>query len=378
MKYLLSGAALLVLVAAGPAWANNVFDCQDVGMSAPEPLGDQEGHALLTGTFSCRLTAGPMAGGLLTGTLAWEMNKGEGTLISGTGVIRKPGSLVVYKDTEGTLKLTMDDKGQVTGFTGSGAARILGVPFYKDVPPLQGTYFGYWHNVAVSGLELYVRERRGVYAWATNDELTLVGVNWAAPDFGAIRSDIQSHYLDVIASSAPSLRARLQQATRQGRFIGGAIANFMRKPFGPGWALVGDAGLTVDPCTSAGINNAFRDVETLVEAVDDGLSGRKPMPVALANYHSQRDERSGPIYQFACQLAPFAPPPPEMIQLFAALASNPADTNRFLGLFAQTVSPVEFFAPSNLQQNHWCGSSGVKKPDPFAHCFIKDFASMRS
>ena len=32
MKYLLSGAALLVLVAAGPAWANNVFDCQDVGM----------------------------------------------------------------------------------------------------------------------------------------------------------------------------------------------------------------------------------------------------------------------------------------------------------------------------------------------------------
>ena len=48
--------------------------------------------------FSCRLTAGPMAGGLLTGTTTWEMNKGEGTLISGTGVIRKPGSLVVYKD----------------------------------------------------------------------------------------------------------------------------------------------------------------------------------------------------------------------------------------------------------------------------------------
>ena len=101
MKYLLSGAALLVLVAAGPAWANNVFDCQDVGTSAPEPIGDAEGHALLTDTFSCRLTAGPMEGGLLTGTIAWDMNKGKGTLISGTGVIRKPGSLVVYKDTGG-------------------------------------------------------------------------------------------------------------------------------------------------------------------------------------------------------------------------------------------------------------------------------------
>jgi len=121
MKYLFSGAALFVLLAAGPALADNVFDCHDVGMSAPEPIGDQEGHALLTGTFSCRLTAGPMVGGLLTGTIAWEMNKGEGTLISGTGVKCKPGSLVVCKDTEDTLKLTMDDKGQVTGFTGSAA-----------------------------------------------------------------------------------------------------------------------------------------------------------------------------------------------------------------------------------------------------------------
>ena len=90
---------------------------------------------------------------------------------------------------------------------------------------------------------VYIRERRGIYAWATNDEMTLVGVNWAAADFGAAGSDIRANYLDVIASCAPGLHARLRQATQQGRFIGGAIANFMRKPFGLGWALVGDAGL---------------------------------------------------------------------------------------------------------------------------------------
>ena len=136
MKYLLSGAALLVLAAAGPAWANNVFDCQDVGMSAPEPIGDQEGHAMIVDTFSCRLTSGPMAGGLLTGMVAWEMNKGVGALISGTGTIRKPGSLVIYKDTEGTLKLIVDDKGQVTGFTGAGAA--IWVFASGDAAPLKG------------------------------------------------------------------------------------------------------------------------------------------------------------------------------------------------------------------------------------------------
>jgi 2-polyprenyl-6-methoxyphenol hydroxylase-like FAD-dependent oxidoreductase len=232
----------------------------------------------------------------------------------------------------------------------SRVAQLVGAPSYNEAPPLQGTYFTYWRNLPVSGLELYVREHRAVYAWATNDALTLVGVNWTAADFRTVSQDVRANYLDVIASCAPGLRARLQQAEQQGRFIGGAIANFMRKPFGPGWALVGDAGLTVDPCTAAGINNAFRDVDTLVAAVDDGLSGRRPMPEALADYHSQRDAASTPIYDFACQLAPFAPPPPEMLQLFAALSHNPVETSRFLGLFAQTVSPVEFFAPDNLQR----------------------------
>jgi hypothetical protein len=86
------------------------------------------------------------------------------------------------------------------------------------------------------------------------------------------------------------------------------------------------------------------------EAVDDALAGRHSITEALATYHSRRDQASKPIYEFACQLAPFAPPSPEMIRLFAALASNPAEINRFLGLFAQTVSPVEFFAPDNLQR----------------------------
>ncbi len=175
-------------------------------------------------------------------------------------------------------------------------------------------------------------------------------MNWTAADFRAVSHDIRANYLEVIASCAPGLRARLQQAEQQARFIGGAVANFMRKPFGSGWALVGDAGLTVDPCTAAGINNAFRDVDMLVTALDDGLSGRRPMPEALADYHTQRDAASTPIYKFACQLAPFAPPSPEMLQLFVALSHNPVETSRFLGLFAQTVSPAEFFAPDNLQR----------------------------
>ena len=275
-----------------------------------------------------------------------------------TGLLRDGESVAGVRATAGGA--AFEEHAKVTiGADGrhSRMAHLVGTSSYNEVPPLQGTYFAYWRDMPVSGLELYVRERRGVYAWGTNDGLALVGVNWAAADFAAVSRDVEASYLDVIASCAPGVRARLREATREGRFIGGAIANFMRKPFGAGWALVGDAGLTVDPCTAAGINNAFRDADLLVGAVDDGLSGRRPMPEALANYHSRRDEASTPIYDFTCQLAPFAPPPPELVQLFAALARDQAETDRFLGLFAQTVSPVEFFAPSNLQRIVRCGTA---------------------
>jgi len=50
-------------------------------------------------------------------------------------------------------------------------------------------------------------------------------------------------------------------ARREARFTGGGVANFFRKPYGPGWVLVGDAGYTKDPITAQGISDAFRDAE---------------------------------------------------------------------------------------------------------------------
>jgi hypothetical protein len=46
MKYLLGGTALLLLVFSSAAMADNVFNCQDVGVTTPEPIGDQDGHVL--------------------------------------------------------------------------------------------------------------------------------------------------------------------------------------------------------------------------------------------------------------------------------------------------------------------------------------------
>ena len=61
-------------------------------------------------------------------------------------------------------------------------------------------------------------------------------------------------------------------------------AIFFRKPFGPGSALVGDAGQHMDACTAQGISAAFQDAETLAHAIDRSLAGGGPMDTAVEQY----------------------------------------------------------------------------------------------
>ena len=101
----------------------------------------------------------------------------------------------------------------------------------------------------------------------------------------------------------------------------GRRPNYFRRPFGPGWALVGDAGYDNDPITAQGISDAFIDAEALTTALDDGWSERRPLDDALAAHQTSRDQRVKPMYDFTCQLATLEPPPPHMQRLFAAFAA---------------------------------------------------------
>ena len=232
----------------------------------------------------------------------------------------------------------------------SKVARLVRAPASRGMPALQGTYFTYWSGVDVERFQVAPREHRCVYAWMTNDGLALVGVNWAAADFPAVRGNVERSYLDVLHDVTPDLAQRVRAGGRESRFIGGTTPNYVRKPYGPGWALVGDAGYLKDPCTAQGITDAFRDAELLCQAVDSAVAERQDWEDALAGYERERDTAALAMYEFTCAMAGFETPPPETQQLFAALAGNQAQTDRFLGVFAGTVPIEEFFAPANLQQ----------------------------
>ncbi|MFN0089006.1 MAG: NAD(P)/FAD-dependent oxidoreductase [Acidimicrobiales bacterium] len=227
-------------------------------------------------------------------------------------------------------------------------ARQVDAPVRDERPVYQGTSWSYWSGVPVDGLELYVREHMGAYAFPTDDGLTLVGVNAAADGYASARRDVAAHHGTVLAQVAPGLAERVAAGEREDRWCTGATANVVRKPWGPGWALVGDAGCFKDPCTARGISDAFRDAELLADAIHRGLAGGGALSDALAQFERRRDEATLPTFEFTCQLAPFDPPTPEMLALFGALRGNQAQIDRFWGVLAGTVPVQDFFSPDSV------------------------------
>jgi flavin-dependent dehydrogenase len=229
-------------------------------------------------------------------------------------------------------------------------ARAVQAPEYNAKPPLEGAYFSYWSGVPMQGWHLWLRPGRVVFSYNTNDDVALIGVAFAIRDFPGIKTDIEGNHFRAVAEAAPELAERMRAGRREERFVGGAIPNYMRRPYGPGWALVGDAGLQKDPCTASGITDAFRSAEWLAEAIDAGFSGRESLDTALAAYEQKRNSAFQPYYDLTCQLAALEPPPSELQRVLEALETNPEQATRFFGVFAHTVSVTDFFAPENLQQ----------------------------
>ena len=232
----------------------------------------------------------------------------------------------------------------------SAVARLVGAPKYDDTPPLACQWYAYWGGFSTEGLEGYRRGRVTLFAIPTNDGLTCVVTAMPRERFAAFRADVPGNYMRLI-DLAPGLAARVRAGRRDGPIFGiGDLPNFFRRSHGPGWALVGDAGYHKDPLTAQGIRDAFCDAERLAAAIDDGLSGRRPLEAALAEYEHGRDERVRDLYDYTCKVARLAEPTEEDFSLRAALRGRQPDIDRYFGVGDGTVSPSEFFGPENVRR----------------------------
>jgi flavin-dependent dehydrogenase len=240
----------------------------------------------------------------------------------------------------------------------SRVARSVGAEEYLAKPMLQWSYYTYWSGLPLDGMETVIRPDRGWGAFPTNDGLTLVAVGWPYAEASAYKADVEHNYLKTF-DLAPEFAARMRDAKREARFAGGSVANCFRRPFGPGWALVGDAGYDKDPITAQGIGDAFWDAEKFTSAIADVFDGRRPFEDALSSWQRARDERALPMFEFTTQLATLAPPPEEMQQLLGAVHGNQTAMDDFVSVVAGTVTPPEFFDAANIGRIMAAASSGL-------------------
>jgi flavin-dependent dehydrogenase len=218
---------------------------------------------------------------------------------------------------------------------------------YNERPPIQASYYTYWSNLPVDALETCIRPPRGWGMIPTHGDLTLVVLGWPYAEFEANRKHVEACYLAAF-DRAPEVAERIRRARREAPFRGAAVASYFRQPFGPGWALVGDAGYNKDPVTAWGISDAFRDAELCAAALTESLGGGRAFDETMPAYQKARDEHSMPMFELTCGFATLAPPPPDMAMLLQAVAARQETQDQFASMMAGTLPVPAFFAPENV------------------------------
>jgi flavin-dependent dehydrogenase len=269
------------------------------------------------------------------------------TGVTVTGVRRDAGGRVVGVSGQDRAGAPVEiDARWVVGADGlrSRVARSVGAAPTEVRPDGGAAQYAYYTGLPWSGIEFFVAEGSFAGVFPTHHGQACIWVCTPTADARAVRRTSRSRveaFDGLLERSAPQLAERLRHAHRTSPVQGMLRQpNQLRQAFGPGWALVGDAGYYRDAITAYGISDAFHHAELLAVALDRALRGAVEEPTALAGYQQQRDQALAEIFALTCRLAAY-PPVPTFIELqkqlstaidtqAAALAARPVPGERLL------------------------------------------------
>ena len=180
-------------------------------------------------------------------------------------------------------------------------ARLVGAPVERAGRSATACAYGHFAGVAIDGYHWYYRPGVSAGAIPTNEGRTCVFVSLPPKRFlDELPGGIDGLFERVVAEAAPELARAVAGARLDARVRGfPGMPGFLRRAWGPGWALVGDAGYFKDPLTAHGLTDALRDAELLARAVVSGTDE------ALAAYQATRDEVSLGLFEVTERVASF-------------------------------------------------------------------------
>lgn len=193
-------------------------------------------------------------------------------------------------------------------------------------------YYRYFRDLPTDGYEWAYGHGAAAGLIPTNDDETCAFVGGTPERLHRLRREGVDHaFATVFAAASEQLHQRLRAATPVGRRHGWeGPPGHLRQAWGPGWALVGDAGLYRDPITTHGITDALRDAEVLTDAVVATLGSAAAEPAAMAGFQRTRDRLSAALFAATDDVASYAWDVDEVQGLLRQVSSAMSDEVDFL------------------------------------------------
>lgn len=251
---------------------------------------------------------------------------------------------VVFNDRAGRERRVRADL--VVGADGrdSFVARAVQAREYLAYPAPRVIYWSYWpaprgYGTCAEHPGMYVANRAGTVHLAFHTELDHVLVGSAPPRDRAAtfrRSPLEALRADV--ASDPLLRALTEKPPSEK--VRGYIPEryFFREPVGPGWLLLGDAGITQDFVNGNGMSETLQHTETAARAV---LAGH----AALPRWWRERDVAALPMYLFGQLQGALGAPSRLEERVIEHAARTPALAARFAQSLRGDLSPLAVVPP---------------------------------
>lgn len=180
-------------------------------------------------------------------------------------------------------------------------ARLVQAPVTHRARHTSSFVYGYFGGLPTSGYEWAYRPEGTAGFIPTNGGLTCVFAGHHPAVVG--RGGLEVLH-SVVSAASPGMGERL----RAGRLASPVRAftgqpGLLRRPWGPGWALVGDAGSWKDPISAHGLTDALRDAELLARAVTADLAEDRRNPWAYQAYERIRNHLTVPILRGSDEIA---------------------------------------------------------------------------
>jgi menaquinone-9 beta-reductase len=166
----------------------------------------------------------------------------------------------------------------------------------------RGMYYAYYADFPFpeggpDGAEFSIAGDEIAYVFPSDGGRTCVALSANLETFRSLQERPEERFEARLQQRHPGIGRRLRVARRDGRLLGvGPTPNFVRRPWGPGWALVGDSEMHQDPFSGQGIDAAGGHAELLAEAILSWRRLEKDWEAAGEEYARLRDALSRAIY----------------------------------------------------------------------------------